>query len=107
NAKGVAEDWLTQLSSSQVDSAYEMTATAYQEGTNKEQFDVFLEAYPIMSAVQEVSFESVERQSTNGQSLTTLTGTITGTDGTTSPIEMMLISEGEDWKVYNVDLRGL
>ncbi|MFO0704982.1 MAG: DUF4864 domain-containing protein [Candidatus Andersenbacteria bacterium] len=107
NPKGVAEDWLRDLSSSKVTEAYDMTASGFKEGTSAEQFNTFLQAYPIMTSVKEVKFSGVERTSGNGQTISTLTGTLTGTDGKTSPIKIMLIAEDGDWKIYNVDLRGL
>ncbi|MFH0831017.1 MAG: DUF4864 domain-containing protein [Parcubacteria group bacterium] len=107
SAKKAATNWITQLSSEQVDQAYQNTSTGFQQGTDRAAFESFLEAYPIMTNMTEVKFTSIERQSGEGQSLTTVDGTLTGSDGATSPIEVMLILENDDWKVHNVDLRGL
>lgn len=105
--KKVANEWLELLASDQVDAAYDMTASAFKEGTSAEQFDVFLEAYPIMTSVDAANYSGIEREVTNGQSLTTLTGTLSGMDGSTSPVKLVLIEEDSTWKIYNVDLRGL
>ncbi len=105
--KGVAANWLTELSSKQVDQAYNQTATDFKSGTDSKQFQAFLDAYPIMTHVKEVKFSSIDRTKTGDKDIETLTGTLTGTDGKTSPIKMMLIQENGKWVVYNVDLRGL
>jgi|GEM_PF-4485129 len=105
--KKVATEWLTLLSTDQVDAAYGMTAKDFKEGTSADQFSVFLEAYPIMTHVKSVDFSGIERTASNGQSIETLSGELKGTDDSTSPVKMMLISEDGTWKIYNVDLRGL
>ena len=95
------EQFLTQLSSGQVDQAYESAAIQFKQTVSRDQFDQFLAGYPVMTKVKSASFNSFNIENNN---FGTISGTITATDGQVSPITMQLVNENGGWKVLNMDL---
>jgi len=98
-AMKAGELFLTQLSSGKVDQAYESAAIKFKETVSKDVFNSFLKDYPIATKVKSVSFNSFSIE--NGTA--DLQGTVTGTDGQVSPVNMRLLDENNAWRVLYVD----
>jgi len=105
NASKISHTFFDQLAAQQTDAAYDSTASIFKEATPKEDFDKFLAAFPIMQEFSDLSFDSVERQTKDGQDLTMVGGSITGKDGQAAPIEVTLVKEDKKWHVATVNLR--
>ena len=94
------EVFLTQLSSGQVDQAYESAAAEFKQTVSREQFDAYLANFPVLGKVKSTSFSSFKIENNFGQAA----GTITAADGQVSPIAMQFVNENGAWKVLSLDL---
>lgn len=96
-----SEKFLTELSSNQVDQAYESASIQFKQTVTRDKFDEFLAAYPVVTKVKTPSFNSF---SIENNTLATVSGTVTATDGQVSPITLQLVNENNEWRVLNFDL---
>ncbi len=94
------ETFLTQLSSNQVDTAYDSGSIEFKNTVSKEQFNGFLVQFPVLTKVKSTSFNSFSIEN----NFATISGTITATDGQVAPITMQLVNENGQWRVLNLDL---
>ncbi len=95
-----SETFVVQLSSNQVDTAYDSASLQFKQVVTKEQFNAFLEQFPVLKKVQKVSFNSF----TIENNFANVSGSITATDGQVSPINLQLVNENDQWRVLNLDL---
>lgn len=100
-----AQLFLDATKAGQTEQAYTQTAQVFKNSTSQDDFEAFLEAYPILAEFSEIKFSGVERQSGEGKTISVLSGTITSTAGVEQPIEVTMISENGEWKVATVDLQ--
>ena len=96
-----SEKFLTQLSSNQVDQAYESASIQFKQTVTRDKFDEFLQAFPIVTKVKTPSFNAFNIEN---NTLATVSGTVTATDGQVSPITLQLVNENNEWRVLNFDL---
>ncbi len=96
-----SEKFLTELSSNRVDQAYESASIQFKQTVTREKFNEFLAAYPVVTKVKTPSFNSF---SIENNTLATVSGTVTATDGQVSPITLQLVNENNEWRVLNFDL---
>lgn len=94
-------DFLTLLASGKTAEAYQSASIQFKQTVQEDDFEYFLESYPILTRVKTPSFNSF---SIENNTFAIITGTLTGTDGQVSPISMQLVNENEAWRVLNVDL---
>ncbi len=94
------EEFLLLMGSGEIEEAYESTAEGFKMVTDEEAFEAFLDRFPILTEVRSVSFNSVSVSGDYG----TTRGTIRSRDGSTMPIMLQYVKEGEEWKVINVEL---
>jgi len=99
-AMKAGEDFLKQLSSNQVDKAYESAAIDFKQNVPKDAFTAFLKDYPIATKISIVSFNSFKIENSI---YATLEGTVTATDGQVAPVNMRLVNENGTWRVIYVD----
>jgi hypothetical protein len=94
-------DFLTLLASGKTAEAYQSASIQFKQAVPEDDFQYFLESYPILTRVKTPSFNSF---SVENNTFATISGTLTGTDGQVSPISIQLVNENEAWRVLNVDL---
>lgn len=97
------ESFLMMITAGKTDLAYESAAIQFKEEVSRETFDAFLAEYPILTKVKSVSFNQF---SIENDVLASLSGTIVGTDGQVSPINMSLVKENDGWRVLYLDLNA-
>lgn len=91
---------LALLKNGDVQSAYEGTANGFRSATSLKQYRKFLQEYPQLTDVASSSFG--DRKVENGTAR--LSGTLTNSAGQESPIQVLLVKEGEEWKILSIDL---
>jgi hypothetical protein len=96
-----ADVFFGQLTSGQVDAAYASTADKFKNVGTEDQFKSFLQDSPILT---EVASENFNDRSIVGSDAT-LKGTITGMDGSSSPITIDEVQEGGQWKISGLELQ--
>lgn len=94
------ENFLMMLGRGEMEEAYESTADAFKMITDEESFELFLDRFPILTEVSAVNFNSVRVSGDYGATR----GTIHGRDGSTMPIMLQYVKEGDEWKVVNIEL---
>lgn len=83
------------------DAAYEMTGEEFKAVVPQSMFDEFLSLNPQLMQIEETKFNSWHLEG----GLATLGGNMTFEDGTTGPLELMLVKEADgEWRLYNMDL---
>jgi hypothetical protein len=95
-----SDTFVMQLSGNQVDSAYDSTSSLFKKTVSKDQFNGFLEQYPVLKNIKTTSFTSFSI--VNDQA--TVSGTMKTGDGLGSPITLNLVNEDGTWKVLSMDL---
>jgi hypothetical protein len=106
NPNKSANEFLSNLETNQVDQAYAQTATIFKEATSREDFQAFVEAFPILTTSNEVSFDEIERSTADGQNVSVVSGKLTAESGETTPVEITMVAEDGVWKVATIDLRA-
>ena len=96
-----SETFLMQLSSNQIEPAYESASIQFKQSVTKGKFLEFITSYPVLTRVEKSSFNSFNIQN---DSFATVSGIIKATDGQISPINLQLVNENGAWRVLNLDL---
>jgi hypothetical protein len=96
-----AKQFITDLSTGNTEAAYAKTANVFKEATTEAQFNEFLVAFPLIGDVKEINLSSVNIEN----DVANVSGSVTTNDGTVSPVEVVLVKEGGDWKVASLDLQ--
>lgn len=95
------ENQLTAIENKDYKTAYEnYTTYQFQSKTSLEEFSFFVTSYPPFIANKNALFGNIE--SKNG--VTSIQGTLTGTDGKTVQLEYFLAKEGSLWKVMGIKI---
>lgn len=89
---------LEALKAGNIDAAYSYTAKDFQKATPIEAFKQFLDQYPSLKNNQSTFFNTRVIENNVG----TLQGTLTATDGAQTPIEYILVKEGDTWKILSI-----
>jgi hypothetical protein len=105
NPNKPANEFLSNLETNQVDQAYAQTAAIFKEATSRQDFQAFIEAFPILTTSNEASFDAIERSSADGQTVSVLSGKLTAESGETTPVEITMVAEDGVWRVATIDLR--
>lgn len=87
--------------------AYAETSMDFQTYTSQQDFAAFINAYPIVTEVEDLSFNSRSIATEDGMTVATLEGTLYAEDGETSPIAVQLVKENDEWKVLYFSLEPI
>lgn len=98
----LVNEHLKAISSGDIEKAYSYTSSEFKKVTSREAFQEFVDSYPILKGAQE--FTQADRSMDNG--VTTLKGTIHGSNGSQQEAEYQLIKEGSDLKIQYIHLTG-
>lgn len=101
-AVDAAREHFSLLKQGEIDRAYEGTASGFRSSTTLKQYRRFVQEYPQLRDVADSSFN--DRSVDNN--MTTLSGTLTDSQGRESAIHLVLIKEGEQWKLLGIDLNA-
>ena len=94
-----ADTFLTAIASDPA-SAYALTSSNYQASVTEDDFASFVNDNPVLGEVSTESWSDVNVDDASG----TISGSITGTDGTSSPITVWEVVEDNKWKVDDFEL---
>ena len=94
------ERQLAALKAGNIDAAYAETASAFRQGTSRQDFQKFVDRFPILrnAASQTLTNRSVENE------VGTVSGSLIAVDGALTPISFQLVEEDEAWKIVNINL---
>src|SRR5262245_52475830 len=94
------ERQLAALKAGNVDAAYAETASAFRQGTSRQDFQKFVDRFPILrnAASRTLTNRSVEND------IGTVSGSLIAVDGALTPISFQLVQEDEAWKIVNINL---
>jgi len=94
------ERQLAALKAGNIDAAYAETASAFRQGTSRQDFQKFVDRFPILrnAASQTLTNRSVENE------VGTVSGSLIAADGALTPISFQLVEEDEAWKIVNINL---
>jgi len=93
-------EFLEKLSTGKTSEAYQSASLQFKQSVSEEDFQLFLESYPVLTRVQDTSFNSFQIEN----KFASISGIITATDGQVSPVTIQLVDENNGWKVLNIDL---
>jgi len=96
----IADKQLVALREGDLTTAYSYGSKDFQATTTQEDFKNFVNAYPSLKHNISSLWSSREINHNTG----TLTGTLTSTDGTVTPIEYHFIKENGEWKILGLQL---
>ena len=100
-AASAADAFLSQVGQARYEEAYRSTAPQFQTQTSLETFRSTMQRFGL-DKYQSASWNS--REISGGQ--TQLEGTLKTRDGRTIRAKVLLVKEGDVWKVYGMDLRA-
>lgn len=94
-----AESFVELLGEGNIDEAYNSTSQNFRRTQTREQFQAFVNRYPLLRNHEMVEGESVKPAP--GPNQATVTVTVTGQKPGQAPLKgtVRLVREGEDWKV--------
>jgi hypothetical protein len=95
------ETFLRQITAGNVQQAYESAGIQFKQNVTRENLDGFLKKYPVVTKVKTISFNEF---SIENDTMATLSGTITATDGQVAPLHMRLVKENDGWRVLYFDV---
>ena len=96
----VIDAQLAALNEGDLQKAYDHCSQGFRNATSFEKFKAFVEANPKVFKSKSSSFTNRNISGNQG----TFRGTITGQDGTVTPIKFTVVKEGENWKVLGIFL---
>lgn len=96
----VAEKQLNLIGSGDMKGAYALTSQEFQRSVTYDNFLAYVNNYVVLKNYKDHSFSSREIQGATG----TISGTLTATDGTVTPVEYQLIKENDTWKILSLNL---
>jgi hypothetical protein len=96
----VVNKHLSALRSGDVEKAYSFCSKAFQQNTNLNDFQNFVNQNPLLTSSE---FSSSNREISNG--IAKLRGKIKGTNGATQEAEFQLVQEEKTWKIQYIDLK--
>ena len=95
-----AKEHFATLKSGAVEQAYRQTSGVFQQSTSLENYQRFINAYPILRDVSDTRF--LERSIENNEGV--VKGTISDSQGNRVPITIKFIKEQGEWKILALDL---
>jgi hypothetical protein len=90
------DEFFAAIASDDMEKAYGRLSTAFRAGTSQEKLAAFLAA----NRIDKVTKTSWSNRSIKTGGVGNLTGTLTTAEGETIPIEIDLIKEDDEWKIY-------
>jgi hypothetical protein len=96
----IAKTQLKAIKNGDIESAYAMTSSAFQEETSLDQFRSFVSKFPILSTYK--SIHLTEERIDDGMGY--LIGKLVGPDGNETTIEFQLAKAGRQWKIQAIRL---
>jgi hypothetical protein len=97
----VIDAQLAALNEGDLQKAYDFCSQGFKNATSFEKFKAFVEANPQVFKSKDSSFTKRNISGNQG----TFRGTITGQDGTVTPVKYTMVKEGESWKILGIDLK--
>jgi len=97
----VAKEFTGYISEGNIGKAYNLTSDEFRKATTQAELEEFLKQYPILRNAPAPSFN--DRSVENG--MATISGTVTGQKGEKSPINVYLVTVGDEWMVLSLDLQ--
>jgi hypothetical protein len=95
-----AKAHLDMLSRGKIEEAYDSAAQAFKDATPLGAYKKFLETYPALTRVKDLS---LNERSVNNQGAS-LNGTIATTDGAVLPIKIRLVREKDQWRILGIEV---
>ena len=95
-----ADTFFADMSSGQVEDAYNNTAAIFKENNSLSDFESAISGDPILTEVKDESFD--QQDFSNNEA--TLKGTLTGDDGTVVPVTVYELKEDGQWKVSGIHI---
>ncbi len=96
-----ANNFFTLVGSGNLQAAYDSTAGIFKKSTSFQQFEAFMKGNGL-TRYESANWSSVSFKNQTGK----IEGTVTLKDGTTLPMDISLVKEGEDWRISNLLLTG-
>ena len=96
-----ANKFFEMVGSGNLQSAYDSTAGIFKKSTSFQQFEAFMKGNDL-TGYKSANWSSVSFKNQTGK----IEGTITLKDGTTLPMDISMVKEGETWLISNILLTG-
>ena len=80
--------------------AYNLTYSDFKNATSLSEWQQFVNSYPVLVANKSVNFTDKEYKNDNAD----VFGAIEARDGTKAQIHMILVKQGDEWKVKGLEL---
>jgi hypothetical protein len=103
NVVEVGNEELKAIKSGNMQTAYDLTSTAFKKQTTPEAFTAFIGSYPILQQYTSVDFSQKQIDKTVGA----IGGTIIGSDGRQMQIQFQFVKEGKFWRVQGISVAPL
>jgi TM2 domain-containing membrane protein YozV len=98
----VGKDELAALRNGNIDQAYSYTSSEFHKGVSVDTFKKFVDSYPQLRNNVDSTFTDMEYKNNNGL----ITGTLTMKDGSTTPVEIELLKENDQWKINGINVKA-
>lgn len=97
---GIIQNELIALRAGDIEKAYSYTSPDFQNITSYEDFKNFIDQVPALKDNKSASFSGIKVVNDKGL----VSGTVIGNDGTSTPVEFLLIREGKVWKIEGISI---
>lgn len=96
-----ANKFFEMVGSGNLQTAYDSTAGIFKKSTSFQQFEAFMKGNGL-TQYKSANWSSVSFKNQTGK----IEGSVTLKDGTTVPMDISLVQEGEIWRISNISLTG-
>ncbi|RLE17978.1 MAG: hypothetical protein DRJ14_05015 [Acidobacteria bacterium] len=96
-----ANNFFTLVGNGNLQAAYDSTAGIFKKSTSFQQFEAFMKGNGLIQ-YKSANWSSVSFENQTGK----IKGSVTLKDGTSIPMDLSLVKEGETWKISNILLTG-
>jgi hypothetical protein len=103
NITEIGNKELKAIKSGDMQTAYDLTSTAFKKQTTPDAFTAFVGSYPILQQYTSVDFTQKQVEKTVGA----IGGTIIGGDGRQMQIQIQFVKEGKSWRIQGFSIAPL